>query len=74
MKKAYLFWYKIDAYAPTEYVYIVALSVKQAQFYWVHQGYTHMYDYCFNPIDYIEETDFLKPHNVGDTLGQYATI
>lgn len=72
--KAYLFWYKSDEYAPTEYVYIIAVSVKQAQWFWVHNGYTHMYDYCFNPIDAIDAKDFIKRHEVGDILGQYATI
>lgn len=72
--KAYLFWYKSDEYAPTEYVYIIAVSVKQAIYYWLHKGYARMYDYCYNPIDAIEEKDFLKPHKIGDILGQYAII
>ena len=72
--KAYLFWYKSDEYAPTEYIYIIAVSAKQAQWYWVHHGYTRMYDYCFNPIDEIDAKDFVKQHKVGDMLGQYATI
>lgn len=72
--KAYLFWYKSEEDAPTEYVYIIALSMKQAQYYWVHHGYTRMYDYCFNPIDAIDAKDFVKQHKVGEMLGQYATI
>lgn len=72
--KAYLFWYKCDELAPTEYVYIIAKSVKQAQWFWVHNGYTHMYDYCFNPIDAIDEHNFVNHHQVGEMFGQYAVI
>lgn len=72
--KAYLFWYKSNEYARTEYIYIIAVSVRQAQWYWVHKGYTRMYDYCFYPIDEIEAKDFMQSHNIGDILGQFAII
>lgn len=72
--KAYLFWYKSSDNAPTEYIYIIALSYKQAQFYYDKKGYTRMYDYDVMPIDELEEKDFMQKHNIGDVLGQYAVL
>ena len=72
--KAYLFWYKSDEYATTEYIYIIAYSYKQACFYFKKYGYTNMYDYDETPIDEVYEADFINKHQVGDTLGQYAII
>lgn len=72
--KAYLFWYKSDERAPTEYIYIIAYTMKQARFFYIRQGYTRMYDYDAKPIDTIDEINFIKQHKVGDILGQYAVI
>lgn len=75
--KAYLFWYKSDQLAPTEYIYIIALSLKQARFLWgryLRSNIGECYDYDFNPVDLINECDFARPHKVGDILGQNAII
>lgn len=72
--KAYLFWYKSDEYAPIEYIYIIAVSVKQARYFFIKNGYMNMYDASLKPVDYIDKLDFLKPHKIGDILGQYAVI
>ena len=72
--KAYLLWYKVDANATTEYIYIIAFSVKQAILFFDKQGYSKMYDYDKNPIDCIPSNNWLAKHEIGDILGQYATI
>lgn len=72
--KAFLFWYKSSTYAPTEYIYIIAYTLRQAQYFYRKAGYTRMYDYDTLPVDCIQEYDFVEPHRVGDILGQYATI
>lgn len=71
---AFLFWYKSSEDAPTEYIYVIAVTLKQAQYFYIRRGYTSMFDYSTTPVDDIDEEDFLKPHHVGDILGQYATI
>ena len=72
--KAFLFWYKSDEYAKTEYIYIIAVSEKQANFIFYKNGYKNMYDYSNGPIDIIASYYFRARHNVGDILGQNAII
>ena len=72
--KAFLFWYKSDEYAKTEYVYIIAVSEKQANYLFYVNGYKNMYDYSNGPIDIIDAYHFRARHNVGDILGQNAII
>lgn len=74
---AYLFWYKTDEYATTEYVYVVAYSYKQARHFWFNYlKYTLGWacDYQLTPCDVIDGNDFMKQHKAGDILGQYAII
>lgn len=71
MKQAYLFWYKSEDLAPTEYIYIVAVSEKQARYFYVKEGYTRMYDYEVQSVDVLPLT---KDYEVGTILGQYATL
>lgn len=75
--KAFLFWYKADELAPTEYMYVIAYTFKQAKYFWFNYlkhtlGYA--YDYDLNPVDIIDQKDFVKQHNVGDILGELAII
>ena len=72
--KAYLFWYKSDEYAPTEYIYIIAYTLKQARYYYIKLGYTRMFDYSLDPVKEIEQKRFNAKHEIGDILGQYAVI
>lgn len=77
MKKAYLFWYKQECESITEYVYVIATSLKQAKYFWFNYlknviGYCE--DYDLRPVDLIYENQFMKQHQVGDILGQYAVI
>ena len=72
--KAYLYWYKSDEYAPTEYIYIIALSLKQANYIFYSKGYKNMADYSNGPIDIIDACYFRARHEVGDILGQNAII
>lgn len=77
MKKSYLFWYKAEQTAPTEYLYVIAFTLKQAKYFWFNYlkntlGYA--WDYDLNPVDIIEEKDFVKQHDAGEILGQYAVI
>lgn len=71
---AYLFWYKSDEYATTEYIYIIAFSVKQARLFYIKSGYTRMYDYSCTPVDAISADNWTARHEIGDILGQYARI
>lgn len=70
---AFLYWYKSSEYANTEYIYIIAFSIKQAWLFFRKNGYTKMYDYG-GPIDNITFYYWLKSHEIGDILGQYAVI
>ena len=72
--KAYLYWYKCDEYAKTEYIYIIAVSVKQANYIFYSQGYKNMTDYSNGPIDIISAYYFRNHHKVGDILGQNAIL
>lgn len=72
--KAYMFWYICGPNATTEYIYIIAYSLKQARYIFFTNGYTHMYDYATSPVDVIDETDFVRKHKAGTILGQNAII
>ena len=72
--KAYLYWYKFSEYDRTEYLYIIAVSEKQANYLFYANGYKNMYDYSKGPIDIIDACHFRARHNVGDILGQNAII
>lgn len=77
MKRAYLFWYKSDEYATTEYIYVIAITPKQARYFWfkyIREDLGAVYDYTNAPVGDITEEDFETNHNVGDILGQYAVI
>ena len=71
---AYLFWYKIDAYSRTEYIYIIAVSEKQAFYFLKSNGYTHCYDFSQTCEGFIGVADFTKKHQIGDILGVNAVI
>ena len=75
--KAYLFWYVSAQGATTEYVYVIALSYKQAKYFWFNYlkhvvGWA--YDYDLEPYDEIDKSQFIRSHDVGDILGQNAVI
>lgn len=72
--KAYLYWYKSDDYAPTEYIYIIAKSIRQANYIFYSKGYKNMADYSNMPIDVIDACYFRATHHIGDILGQYAVL
>lgn len=75
--KAYLFWYKTDPMASTEYMYVIAVSCKQAMYFWhnyLKNTLGYAYDYTREPCDAIEGEDFVRRHEVGDILGQNAVI
>lgn len=74
---AYLFWYKRDYDEPTTYCYVIAVSYKQARRFWflhLRDVIGYCVDYTMGYCDEIDEADFIKPHHIGDILGQYATI
>ena len=75
--KAFLFWYKTSEYSTTEYVYVIAVSEKQAIFFWskyLRETLGRPYDYIMAPCGIINQKDFVARHEVGDILGQYAYI
>lgn len=48
--KAFKFWYMMDRNSRVEYIYIIALSLKQARkLFYMNYG-TNVYDYDLNPI------------------------
>ena len=48
--KAFKFWYMMDKNSRVEYIYIIALSLKQARkLFYMNYG-TNVYDYDLNPI------------------------
>ena len=74
---AYLFWYRRSAEERTTYIKVIALNENQAIRFWFRYlkymvGYC--IDYAIDAIDVRNEEDFIKPHKVGDILGQDATI
>ena len=71
---AFLFWYKSSEYSPTEYIYIIAFTHKQACYFYDRAGYRRMYDYSHEYCDARPASEWNKPHEVGDILGQYAVI
>ena len=72
--KAFQFWYKFDENTPTEYIYIIAVSLKQAQYFYKRLGYTRMFDYSLVPTRVIDKSAFNFIHAIGDVLGQDAII
>lgn len=60
--KKYLFWYKSSATTKTEFIYIYALTPKQATYFFSINGYTRYYDYSYHPIG--QDTDS-EAHEVG---------
>lgn len=75
--KAYLFWYISAEGTITEYIYVIALSYKQAKYFWYKYfkntlGY--VYDYALEPCNEIDKSQFIRRHEVGDILGQKAVI
>lgn len=73
--KAYLFWYIPSKYGTTEYVYVIAVSVKQAQYFWYNYvKYTlgNVYDFDYYPCYEVE--GLTRHHEVGDILGQNAIL
>ena len=71
---AFVFWYKSSELAPTEYIYIIAFTEKQARFFYSNNGYTKMFDYSLNPVNVVKAERWTTSHEVGDILGQYARI
>lgn len=48
--KAFKFWYMMDRNSRVEYIYIIALSLKQARkLFYMNYG-TNVFDYDLNPI------------------------
>lgn len=48
--KAFKFWYMMDKNSRVEYIYIIALSLKQARkLFYMNYG-TNVFDYDLNPI------------------------
>lgn len=75
--KAYCFWYISDQYATTEYVYVIAVTYKQAKYLWFNYlknviGWA--YDYDLEPCGITDQKDFARRHDVGDILGQNAVL
>ena len=69
--QAYMFWYICNENGPTEYVYIIAFTEKQARYFFVKNGYTKMYDYSLFPVR-VRATS--KLHCLGEMLGQDAIL
>lgn len=72
--RAYLYWYRPTIDTSTQYVWVIAVSEKQANFFWFRHlkhviGWAYDYD--------IEPTRIIKcnhEHDIGDILGDRAKI
>ena len=76
MKKAYLFWY-IFGYksSKTEYVWVIAVSHKQALYFfneYIHKNLGRVYDKADEACN--EKSKFLRNHEIGEVLGEFAII
>lgn len=72
--RAYAYWYIFDKYGNTEYVYVIAVSEKQANYFWYNylkKQLGNVYDYDITPCNVLKCN---YAHNVGDVLGQNARI
>lgn len=76
--KAYLFWYVFDYLTErTEYIYVIALSHKQACFFfnkYMRENVGKVYDKASEACKEINEADFLHNHEIGEVLGVCAVI
>lgn len=75
--KAYLFWYQYAPSTKSEYVYVIAVSYKQAKYFWynyIKNTLGYIYDYDLMPCNEIEAKNFILQHKVGDILGEEAII
>ena len=76
MKKAYLFWY-IYGYksTKTEYIWVIAVSHKQALYFfneYIHKNLGRVYDRADEACN--EKSKFLRYHEIGEVLGEFAVI
>lgn len=72
--KAFMYWYIMDKYGSTQYIYVISVSEKQANYFWfryLHNVLGNVFDYCIDPCNEIE-CKYI--HSVGDVLGQNALI
>ena len=71
VKKVYQFWYKSSELSITQYIWICAVSEKQAKYFFFKAGYCHMYDFSRTPIYWKCQSDDSRwgMINYGDILG-----
>ena len=76
MKKAYLFWYIYDYKSTkTEYIWVIAVSHKQALYFfneYIHNNLGRVYDRADEACN--EKSKFLRGHEIGEVLGEFAII
>ena len=76
MKKAYLFWYIFDYKSTkTEYIWVIAVSHKQALYFfneYIHKNLGRVYDRADEACN--EKSKFLRRHEIGEVLGEFAII
>lgn len=72
---AYKFWYKSDILSPTEYVYVIAYSEKQAKHIFYSMGYKDMEDYADDPVmTRTLSTYGIANYVAGDIVGEWARL
>ena len=76
MKKAYLFWYIYDYKSTkTEYIWVIAVSHKQALYFfneYINNNLGRVYDKANEACN--EKSKFLRNHEIGEVLGEFAII
>lgn len=76
MKKAYLFRYIFDYKSTkTEYIWVIAVSHKQALYFfneYIHKNLGRVYDRADEACN--EKSKFLRCHEIGEVLGEFAII
>lgn len=73
MLNCYKCWYKSDFESPTEYVFVFAVSEKQAMFFF-NRSFALMADSCETADLYKTEKDFILQHQVGEIWGGHTAI
>lgn len=73
--KCYSYWYIFVPNGRVEYVKIIAVSEKQAFYFFCKAGYNKSYDYGARPANVKAYKDFINQnYYVGQILGENAII
>ena len=70
--KAYLYWYQVSEFSKPTYIWIFAVSKKQALFFFYREGLNTLYDFDYDPCEV--RSVFKYKHKAGDILGDLSIL